>query len=147
MTLLILISLYTDHHSFLQCVTLSPFALLRRVKISYLRSCRLQISIWRQFCFSQYSLIYITAKGCGFLQLTDNLSWVMGCIWLFLLQVSLSGICAPLDFYLNKSRSYTILQRSSNPRTSGLGVGLAVIAIYKQCFGGEWDCFLPGRSG
>lgn len=71
----------------------------------------------------------------------------MGYIWLFLLQVSLSGICAPLDFYLNRSRSYIILQRSSNPRTSGLGVGLAVIAIYKQCFGGEWDCFLPGPSG
>lgn len=62
----------------------------------------------------------------------------MGYIWLFLLQVSLSGICDPLDiFFLNKIHSYVILQHSFNPHTSGLGAGLAVVAVNKQGFGGE----------
>ena len=37
-----------------------------------------------------------------------------------------------LDFFLNKSRAYMIPQRSSNPHTSGLGVGLAVVAVHSK---------------
>lgn len=53
----------------------------------------------------------------------------------------------PLWTVLNKNNSYMIPQRSSNPHTSGLGVGPAVIAVHKQGSAGERDCFLPGYSG
>lgn len=45
-------------------------------------------------------------------------------------------------FFFNKNNFYKILQTYSSPHTSGLGVGFAVIAVYKQVFGGEWDYFL-----
>lgn len=40
-------------------------------------------------------------------------------------------------FFLNKIRSYMILQHSFNPHTSGLDAGLAVVAVNQQSFGGE----------